>query len=163
MTHRNSIVSRLIVTLALAVATAALLAACNKPGTASSQDPATTAVPVRPVSVFALDVGNAVADYQSVKPMTIFAPTDKLIASIRTRGAAPKADLSAKLSYQDGQVYGEQAQTIHPTGPVTTNFTFPRETPWPRGRYFVEVMRNGKRAVQQPIEVGDVPGKPTSK
>lgn len=58
-----------------------------------------------------------------------FVPTDKLIASMHTRGGAPKVDLSAKLIYQDGQVYGEQVQTIHPTGPVTTNFVFPREPP----------------------------------
>ena len=165
MTHRASIfrIPPLAAAFALTIAAATLLTACNRPGAVDSPDSASVVLPARPLSVFALNVSNAVGDDETVKPMTIFAPADRLVASVLTRGAAPKADLIVRLIYQDGQVYGEQGKTIHPTGPVTTNFNFPRETPWPRGRYFVEVMLNGKRVVQQPIEVGDVPGKPTTK
>ena len=156
-------VSQLTAAFALMIAVATTLTACNRPGPATSQDSASVALPARPVIVFAFNVTTAVTDDQSIKPMTLFAPTDTLIASVHTRGAAPKVDLSAKLIYQDGQVYGEQAQAIHPTGPVTTNFPVPRETPWPRGRYVVDIGLNGKRVVQQPIEVGDPSGKPAAK
>jgi hypothetical protein len=53
---------------------------------------------------------------------------------------------TAKLTYQDGQVAGEQSQVLNTTGAETTNVTFKNANGWPAGKYRAEVMVDGKAA-----------------
>ncbi|MEG3791450.1 hypothetical protein V1318_15080 [Lysobacter sp. CCNWLW3] len=140
--------------------TAAVLAtACTSSDKAGGSD-ATAAAAV--ASFQALDIGKAVAADQSVQPLTLFTPDDKLVASIKTQGAAKDQAIAIKLiAMANGQSVSEANRSVSPTGAATTNLEFPKNAPWPLGRYVVEATFNGKPAGRQEIEVrSDVPAPP---
>ena len=98
------------------------------------------------VAVSAVSVGKAAAADKSVAPTALFAPKDDVIVSVRTDGAASNVNVGAKLTFQDGQVAGEQNATLNTSGAETTNITFKNANGWPAGKYRAEVMVDGKAA-----------------
>jgi len=146
--------------LAALLATVAL-AGCKKkedtadnnaqPATPVATAPAEPAAPqpmtaAAPVNVSAVSVGKTAAADKSVAPAALFAPKDIIIVSIRTDGTANNANVGAKLTYQDGQVAGEQSQALNTTGAETTNISFTNANGWPAGKYRAEVTVDGKAA-----------------
>ncbi|KAG1531843.1 hypothetical protein G6F50_016482 [Rhizopus delemar] len=87
------------------------------------------------VSVSTVTVGKTAAADKSVAPAALFAPKDDVIVSIKTDGAANNVNVGAKLTYQDGQVAGEQTATLNASGAETTNVTFKNAKGWPAGKY----------------------------
>lgn len=85
-------------------------------------------------------------DNQLTAATTTFAPTDQVIVSVATDGAASDAEIGARLVYQDGQTAGEESETVTTTGAETTNITFTNANPWPTGDYTAEVLINGIQA-----------------
>ncbi len=79
-------------------------------------------------------------------PAALFAPKDDVIVSVRTDAAANNVTVGAKLTFQDGQVAGEQNATLNTSGAETTNITFKNANGWPAGKYRAEVMVDGKAA-----------------
>ncbi|MCF7750636.1 hypothetical protein KQ945_07750 [Bacillus subtilis subsp. subtilis] len=98
------------------------------------------------VSVASVTVGKTAAADKSVATIALFAPKDDIIVSVRTDGAASNANIGAKLTFQDGQVAGEQNQAFTTTGADTTNVTFKNAKGWPAGKYRAEVTVDGKAA-----------------
>lgn len=98
------------------------------------------------VSVSTVTVGKTAAADKSVAPAALFAPKDDVIVSVRTDGAANNVTVGAKLTFQDGQVAGEQNATLNTSGAETTNVTFKNANGWPAGKYRAEVMVDGKAA-----------------
>lgn len=98
------------------------------------------------ISVSSVTVGNAAADDKSVAPVATFGTKDKIIVSVRTDGAASNATVAAKLTYQNGQVAGEQSVVLNADGAETTNVTFSNSNAWPAGKYSAEVTLNGQPA-----------------
>lgn len=98
------------------------------------------------VAVSSVTVGKSAAADKSVAPVALFAPADEIIVSVHTDGAASNANVGAKLTFQDGQVAGEQNQTLNTTGMETTNISFKNANGWPAGKYRAEVMVDGKSA-----------------
>jgi hypothetical protein len=141
------------------------LAGCKKkeeaapatpPPAATEPAPMPEATPPAPAAatVSSVTVGPMAAADKSVAAAATFKPTDKIIVSVKTDGAASNQELAAKLTFQDGQVAGEQKQTLNTSGPETTNIEFSNATPWPPGKYTVDVTLNGAPAgSQQSIEV----------
>ncbi len=76
------------------------------------------------VSVSSVTVGKTAAADKSVATTALFAPKDDIIVSVKTDGAANNVNVGAKLTYQDGQVAGEQTATLNTSGAETTNVTF---------------------------------------
>jgi hypothetical protein len=113
------------------------------PAEPAAPQPMTAAAPV---NVSAVSVGKTAAADKSVAPTALFGPKDIIIVSIRTDGAANNANVGAKLTYQDGQVAGEQSQALNATGAETTNISFTNANGWPAGKYRAEVMVDGKAA-----------------
>jgi hypothetical protein len=106
------------------------------------------------VTVTAVELGNQIgADKRIPQPLTSFAPTDTIYVSVVTNGATPSATLTAKWTYQDGQVVNESTQTIAPTGPAATEFHIAKPDGWPAGTYKVEVSLNGRAAMAKEFEV----------
>ncbi|MGH8083742.1 MAG: hypothetical protein ACREPV_00505 [Lysobacter sp.] len=96
------------------------------------------------LNVSSVTLGTEAGDDKKVAAaMTTFAPTDPIIVSIATDGAASNAEIAAKLVYQDGQTAGEQSEMVTTTGMETTNITFTNANPWPTGDYTAEVWING--------------------
>lgn len=158
--NRKTLAYALIVALAGSVA----LVGCKKkeepvaaPPAATEPAPMPEATPPAPApaaTVSAVTVGTTAAADKSVAAATSFKSGDKIIVSVKTDGAASNVEVGAKLTYQDGQVAGEQKQTINTNGPETTNIEFSNANPWPAGKYTVDVTLNGAPAgTQQSIEV----------
>jgi len=129
-----------------------IFAACGK-----SEPPpqATAPPPAAPVvTVAALELGKQIGpDKRVTQPGTSFAPNDTIYVTVVTTGSAPSATLTAKWTYQDGQVVNESSQTIAPTGPTATAFRIAKQDGWPAGTYKVEVSLNGRSTGTKEFEV----------
>lgn len=156
----NRISYALIVALAGTVA----LAGCKKKEEVAAPapvvtEPAPAPAPVEPapapVSATSVTVGNTAAADKSVAAVSTFGVKDKIIVSVKTDAAtAVNAAIDAKLTYQDGQVAGQQTANVTAEDAGTTNVEFTKATPWPAGKYKVDVTVNGQPAgMTQEIEV----------
>jgi hypothetical protein len=93
------------------------------------------------VTVTTIDLGNAVgADNRVTTPATSFTGTDTIHASVATDGAG--GDLTARWTFQDGQVVDTQDKTI-PAGAQVTDFSITKPDGWPAGHYRLEVLNGG--------------------
>jgi hypothetical protein len=74
--------------------------------------------------------------------------------SITTEGSGPSATVTARWTYEDGQVVDESRQDIGPTtGATVTEFHLSRAEGWPTGGYKVEVLLNGASARTRDFKV----------
>jgi hypothetical protein len=145
----------------LGLCLAFIFAACGKseppPAPRATAPPAApmTPPPAAPaVTVTTIELGNQIgADKRVTQQMTSFAPKDTIYATVVTNGSAPSATLTAKWTYQDGQVVNESTQTIAPTGPAATEFQISKPDGWPAGTYKVEVSLNGRSTGTKEFEV----------
>ena len=109
--------------------------------------PAEPAPAPMPISATSVTVGNTIAADKSVAAVGMFGVKDKIIVSVKTDAATPAdATIEAKLTFQDGQVAGEQTATLNASGAETTNVTFKNAKGWPAGKYRAEVTVDGKAA-----------------
>ncbi|MGH8061147.1 MAG: hypothetical protein ACREO7_03930 [Pseudoxanthomonas sp.] len=155
----NRISYALIVALAGTVA----LAGCKKkeeavvaPPVVTEPAPAPVAEPApSPVATTSITVGNTAAADKSVAAVSTFGTKDKIIVSVKTDATtAANAAIDAKLTYQDGQVAGQQTANVMAEDAGTTNVTFSNANAWPAGKYKVDVTVNGQPAgMTQEIEV----------
>jgi hypothetical protein len=138
----------------LVLAAFASAAGCKK-----AQAPAPAPAPVDPARAPALRVtevqlGNALAEDKRVKaPTTSFAKNDTVFASVVTEGAAPSAELSARWTYQDGQVVNETKRAIAPGAVAVTEFSIQKPDGWPTGDYKVEISLDGKPVQSKAFKV----------
>ncbi len=115
------------------------------PDTMPTPSPAT-------LSVNSVDLGNAVgADNRVSAPLSTFATADTIHASVATDGASP-GSLTAKWTFQDGQVIDTQDKAI-PAGPQITDFSVSKPDGWPVGDYRIELMVNGMVVQTREFEV----------
>jgi hypothetical protein len=141
--------------LACAVCAVLILAiACKK----AEPPPAPKAAPTPPppvaavVSVSGVDVGSAIgADKRVTTPTSVFKPTDTIYATVTTSGSAPRATITAKFTFEDGQVVNESTQEV--AGAGVTEFHISKPDGWPAGRYQVEVLLDGKSVTTKSFEV----------
>ena len=108
-----------------------------------------------PVSATSITVGNTAAADKSVAAVSTYGVKDKIIVSVKTDATTPaNAAIDAKLTYQDGQVAGQQTATVVAEDAGTTNVTFANTNPWPAGKYTIVVTLNGQPVgLAQDIEV----------
>ncbi|MBD8637140.1 hypothetical protein [Stenotrophomonas sp. CFBP 13725] len=155
-TLRNGLLVALLGSVALvgckknepAVDTTATPAAETAPATAPAPmtGPPPPMAEAASVNVASVTVGKTAAADKSVATAALFAPKDEIIVSVRTDGTANNANVGAKLTFQDGQVAGEQSATLNTSGAETTNISFKNANGWPAGKYRAEVMVDGKAA-----------------
>ncbi len=140
--------------IALALAVGLALFACGRSETTTST-PSTPPVSANaPARVSAVQLGNAIsADKRVSAPAAAFAPGDTIFASISTEGSAPSLTLTARWTYEDGQLVDESSETIAPTGPATTEFHIAKPDGFPAGRYKVVITADGAPAATREFEV----------
>ena len=130
-------------------------AACSKKadaGTDTASTPAATAT--APVSVTAVKLGKSIgADGRVADETDSFKPSDTIYASVATDGSAPNATLSARWTYQDGQVVDTTSRAIAPTGAASTEFHISKPSGFPKGNYKVEIMLNGATTQSKDFKV----------
>jgi len=125
------------------------LSACTR----SEEAPAPQAAAFR---VTRVDVGKAIgADKKVTAPSDAFKPNDTIYASVSSEGAAPNVALSARWTFEDGQLVNEATQNIAPSGPAVTEFHISKPDGWPAGKYKLEVSANGKPAGGAQFTVAD--------
>ena len=67
----------------------------------------------------------------------------------------PTFSLSARWTFEDGQLVNEATQNIAPAGPAVTEFHISKPDGWPAGKYKLEVSANGKPAGAAQFTVTD--------
>lgn len=142
----------------LAVALLPAFAACAGDDADTSEIDATPGAEITTpaLNVTGVDLGRAIdADRRIVAAATTdgFAATDTVYASVATEGNASGATLTARWTFEDGQVVDETSQTISPTGPTVTEFHISQDGGLPPGSYQVEILLNGQSIESEDFEV----------
>ena len=137
--------------LALALALATTVGACggDEPEVIE-EEPAVE----EQVEVTGISLGTAVgADKRVTGATDTFGPTDTIYVSVETEGVAPSASLTARWTYEDGQVVDETTRSIAPNGPEVTEFHISKPDGWPAGDYQLEVFVDGRSVEKKKFEV----------
>ncbi|HXW97327.1 MAG TPA: hypothetical protein VEI47_07055 [Gemmatimonadales bacterium] len=114
--------------------------------------------PPAPLAVAGVTLGKSVDSAKMVgTPVTAFGVKDTIYASVGTTGVGSNASVGAKWSYvkKDGSLtpVNETSQTITTTGPAAIEFHIAKATPWPKGKYRIEVQLNGAPAGSADFDV----------
>ena len=144
---------RRFVAFALGVSVAA--AGCKKENPAPAQDAGAAPAPVAAeFSVASVDLGRRIGpDKRVTEATTSFSPRDTIYVAVATEGSAPSKTISARWTFEDGQVVKADTQTIAPTGPAATEFHIAKPSGWPVGKYKVEIAVDGSAAESKEFEV----------
>ena len=153
---RTAIAAALFATLALAGCKKKDETAMTPP---PASEPATPApMPSEPapmptataMTVSTVDLGSAIgADNRIASPMTSFAKTDSIHASVATDG--PGGNLTARWTMGD-KVVNSQDKVV-PAGPQVTEFSISKPDGWPLGHYKLEVMMGGNPVQTREFDV----------
>jgi hypothetical protein len=107
-----------------------------------------------PFAVQGIELGKSIdAGKKVTAPATTFGRRDTIYASVATEGAAPSKTIAAKWTFQDGQTIKDESQSIAPTVPAATEFHISKKSPWPVGKYKVEVSVDGASAGSKDFEI----------
>ena len=68
-----------------------------------------------------------------------FGSRDTIYAVAVTEGAAPSATVTARWTFENGQVVKEDSRTIAPGGTEATEFHISKPSGWPKGKYKVDI------------------------
>jgi hypothetical protein len=129
-----------------------LACAKEKPQPAPAPPPPPPPPVAAAVTVSGVEIGTAIgADKRVTAQTEVFKPADTIYASVTTAGSAPRATLTARFTYQDGQVVNESSQDV--AGAGTTEFHISKPDGWPAGRYQVEIQLDGKSVATRSFEV----------
>jgi hypothetical protein len=139
------------------VAAAGIFSAACKPKSEPAPEALPPAAPppapAAPTLV-SIELGKAIqADKRAVNPGTVFGRRDTIYAAVTTNGTMPNANMTAKWTFQDGQVVDSSTQTVNLAGPATTEFHIAKASAWPAGKYKVEVTLNGNPLGQADFEI----------
>jgi hypothetical protein len=117
--------------------------------------PSPTAQPAAaPFRVTDVQLGSGLGPDRRVSaPTTTFTPSDTIYASVASEGTAPGVTLTARWTYEDGQVVSESSQRIAPRGEAATEFHIARPSGWPAGRYQVQILADGSPVSSREFEV----------
>jgi len=136
----------------------ALLGGCNRDADVETDNtvPPTTEVPNQAIRVTEVDLGRSVSTDGRINDnmeTDEFRPADTIYASVATDGTASGSALSARWTFEDGQVVDESSQNISPTGPAITEFHISKPNGFPKGKYKVEIKLNGQTVETKDFEV----------
>ena len=106
------------------------------------------------IEVVEVDLGKGVQADKTIRGETDnFAQRDSVFASVRTNGTADNATLTARWTFQDGQIVDERSETISPMGEAHTTFFIAQPTGLAKGKYTLIVLLNGAEAQKKEFEV----------
>jgi hypothetical protein len=106
------------------------------------------------VEVTDVELGTSVgSDRRIVDATDTFRSTDTIYVSVLTRGSAARSELTARFTYEDGQLVDESTQTISPTGSDATEFHVSKPDGWPAGDYEVEILLDGRSVEREGFKV----------
>jgi hypothetical protein len=110
-------------------------------GDTTAKAPATAAINVADVTL-GKHIG---ADKKVTDATDTFAPKDQIYASVHTTGTN-SGKITARWTFQDGQVVDERSETISGKGDDYTEFHVAKPSGWPAGKYTLHVLVDGNEA-----------------
>ena len=123
-----------------------IVSACKKEAPAPPPVAVTPPPPPPQAAVSKIELGSSVgADHRVLAARTSFGVRDSIIASVYTENTAPGAMLSAKWTFQTGQVVDTTSQAVA-ASPGVTEFHIVKKSGWPVGNYSFEITLNGAPA-----------------
>jgi hypothetical protein len=136
---------RITLAAAFSLALAAGLGACGrKDQDAASATSGGAVDATAPVRVADVAVGKGIGSDKRVTNETdTFGTRDTVYASVHTTGTGTGTRVTARWTFQDGQVVDERSETISPTGDAYTEFHISKPSAWPAGKYTLHVLLNG--------------------
>ena len=140
----------------LAFAGVVVAAACKPKTPPPSADSAAVAPApaATPLAVTNVDLGKSVdAEKKVTNSTNDFGPRDTIYASVQTTGTASAATLTARWSFENGQVVDSTSMTISPSAPAWTEFHITKASPWPTGKYKVAILLNGQQVQEKDFEI----------
>lgn len=148
--------------LALTVAAFAL-SACKKgddTGSSSETPPASAPVPTPPPppAVLTIFSGRRLGDNKQVSDSTsMFGVRDTMYVVVTTENTPNGGQMMAKWTYETGQVVDSITQSVDKTDntktTTVTEFHVSKATPWPAGKYTVDVTLDGRSLGSKVLEV----------
>jgi hypothetical protein len=144
---------------AIACGTVLVVAGCAKkeaaPDTTTAAGAVITPAPAPAVvTVVDVDLGKAVgADKKITDKTDDFAPKDQIFASVHTNGTAPTANLTARWTFENGTVVDERTENIAANGDAYTEFHIAKPSGWPKGKYTLHLLLDGKEVRTKDFEV----------
>jgi hypothetical protein len=141
-TYRFAVLAALVLTA---------VAGCQK-----KEEPAPVAEAPKPTPfrVVSVELGKRLdADKKVASPTAVFGTRDTVYVAIGSDGSASSVTLRALWMFEDGQKVADDAQDLTPTGPAQTEFHIMRATPWPKGKYTVEVFSDTTSAAKKEFMV----------
>ena len=146
---------------ALWLAAVVSVAACAKKDDTATMaaDTSTGAVmaPAAPaasmLSVGDIDLGRSLKGNEIGDKTDDFKPNETVHAVVHTDGSASNASVTARWTFEDGQVVEEKTQTVSPTGAALHHFTVSKPSGWPKGKYTLHVLVNGAEQKTKDFEV----------
>jgi len=136
------------------------LSACKKDtdDTAKTDTATPTSATPAPASasldVGDIDMGRHVGADKKISDKTDdFAPKDTIYASIHTKGGSAPVQLMAHWTFQDSTVVAEDTQTVQPGVDADTEFHIVKAGGWPKGKYTIHVMADGKEVKTKDVTV----------
>jgi hypothetical protein len=145
--HRGSSVALLFVMLGV------LTVGCSRNDREAQTN--TTETQTQPqVQVARVELGRGVGtDKRVTDPTEEFRPNETIYATVITNGSGQNAELTARWTYQDGQVVEETTQMISAAQDAASEFHVSKPDGWPAGKYKLEVLVNGTPAASKEFEV----------
>lgn len=135
---------------------ASLTAACKKAdsGTPAADSSPVMAPPTTPaLQVASVELGRSIdAERRITGPTDDFTTRDTIYASVATTGSG-NGTLTARWTFEDGQVVEESQQSVAAAGPANTEFHIAKATPWPAGKYRVIISLDGKEVGNKEFEI----------
>ena len=161
-THLRTTMVRTTIAGALAVAVALAAGACKKSNAGRSDTATATgtldtaATTNQTLHVTDVLLGRTMRGDTAVADETdTFRPRDAIHAIVKHEGAATNATITARWTFQDGQVVDERSETVNPTGTRTdyTHFVITKKTAWPVGKYTLHILVNGSEVETKDFQV----------
>ena len=140
--------------LAMALA-GVMLAACGKKDatTTDTTTPASVTPVAQTLDVGDIDMGRHIAADKSISDKTDdFAAKDTIYASIHTKGGPATSQVMARWTFEDGTVVHEETQAVT-NAEGNTEFHIAKPSGWPKGKYTVHIMVDGKEVRTKDVTV----------
>ncbi|GEM_PF-570011 len=139
------------------------LSACKKgddAGSSSETPPAMNPVPTPPAPPALLTVfsGRRLGENKQVSDSTsVFGVRDTMYVVVTTENTPDGGQMMAKWTYETGQVIDSITQSVDKTDSVktttVTEFHVSKATPWPAGKYTVDLTLDGRSMGNKVLEV----------
>jgi hypothetical protein len=145
--HRHAC-STFVGTLCLALTLGASACGRNDQNATTGDTAAGAVEATTPVRVADVTLGKGIGTDKRVTNETdTFGTRDTIYASVHTTGGggsgAGQQQLTARWTFQDGQVVDERTETISPSGDAYTEFRVSKPSGWPAGKYTLRILLNG--------------------